>query len=165
MLSIPCLHWLRDQAAGVLLSIKREMLDAKYSSESHTHHELSEQLTNNVSQVVFFSACEISISKTVLSSNCQKCLTNSSSGECTVNWLQPGLCLSAFSQGVALVCYPRADKSSLQCYCTCSADSAVNSTHRKKTKMKLITVLLSICGLSRCSSISGKSGQLLFRVH
>lgn len=75
------------------------MLDAKYSSESHTYHELSEQLTNNVSQVVFFSACEISIHKTALSSNCQKYLTNSSSGERTVNLLQPGLRLSVFMQG------------------------------------------------------------------
>lgn len=132
MLPIPCLHWLREQAAEVLLSIKREMLDAKYSSESHTHHELSEQLTNNVSQIVFFFACEISILKTVLSSSCQKYLTNFSSGGCTVNWLQPGHCLSVFSQGVALVCCPQAGKFSFQCYCVCSADSAVNSTHRKK---------------------------------
>lgn len=53
-LPIPCLQWLREQAAEISLSIKREMFDAKYSSESHTYHELSEQLTNNVSRVLFF---------------------------------------------------------------------------------------------------------------
>lgn len=131
MLPIPCLHWLREQAAEISLSIKREMLDAKYGSESHTYHELSEQLTNNVSQVGFFSACEISIHKTVLSSNCQKYLTNSSSGECTVNWLQPGLCVSVFTQEVVLVCCLRAGKFSFQCYCMCSPDSEVNSTPPK----------------------------------
>lgn len=162
MLPIPCLHWLREQAAEIPLSIKREMLDAKYSSESHTYHELSEQLTDNVSQVVFFSACEISIHKIVLSSNCQKYLTNSSSGECTVNWLQPGLCVSVFTQAVVLVCCLRAGKFSFQCYCMHSADSEVNSTHKNKYEADI--VLFSICGLARCSSISGKPGQMLFRV-
>lgn len=53
MLPIPCLHWLREQAAERPLSIKREMLDAKHGSESHTYHEQSEQLTNKVSQAGF----------------------------------------------------------------------------------------------------------------
>lgn len=53
VLPILCLHWLREQAAERLLSIKREMLDAKHSSESHTYHEQSEQLANKISQVDF----------------------------------------------------------------------------------------------------------------
>lgn len=64
---------------------KERLLDARNSSVSHTYRELSEQLPDNVSQVVFFSTCELSVHKTVLSSNCLKYLTNSTAGEHTVN--------------------------------------------------------------------------------
>lgn len=128
VLPVPCLQWLREQAAEISLSIKREMLDAKYSSESHTYHELSEQLTNNISRVLFFSACEISKHKTVLSSNCQKSLTNSSSGKCNVNWLQPSFWFWVFTHEAVFICCPRAGKFSFQCYCLQGSDSEVNST-------------------------------------
>lgn len=127
VLPISCLHWLREQAAEILLSIKRDMLDAKRSSESHTYHELKERLTNNVSYIVFSSTCEISVLKTVLSSNSCKYLTNSSSGECTANWLQSEL-FSQFS--LREIGCPRAGKFSFQCYCICSADTEVNSQNQ-----------------------------------
>ena len=94
----------------------------------------------------FSSACEISKHRTMLSSNCQKSLTNSSSGKCTVNWLQPGFWVWVFTHQAVFICCPRADKFSFQCYCLHGSDSEVNSTLKKQRKLVLLP-FLSVDGL------------------